>query len=231
MAITVSIVEDAAGVREGLARLLDSSPGFRCVACYPDAESALAGIPAQPPDVVLMDIDLPGLNGVECVRKLKALVPAIRVVMLTVYDDPERIFNALSAGAIGYLLKKRVPEELLAAVRDAHSGGSPMSSQISRKVVQFFQNVPATNPMESLSTRELEVLDLLAKGFLVKEIADRTGLGYGTVRTYIRRIYEKLQVHSRSQAMAKYLQPHPSGPSSSGLYTLQTRGSGVSFSQ
>jgi DNA-binding NarL/FixJ family response regulator len=195
------------GVREALVRLLDNAPGFRCLASYPSGEVALAQIPAQPPDVVLMDIDLPGMNGVECVRKLKSLLPAIRVVMLTVYEDPEKIFDALSAGAIGYLLKKRLTEDLLDAVQDAHAGGSPMSSQIARKVVQFFQKNPPSNDMDSLSTRELEVLDLLAKGFLVKEIADKTGLGYGTVRTYIRRIYEKLQVHSRSQAVAKYLQP------------------------
>ena len=213
MTITVSIVEDAAGVREGLVRLLESTPSFRCLAAYPSGETALAQIPANPPDVVLMDIDLPGMNGVECVRKLKVLLPSIRVVMLTVYEDPEQIFDALSAGAIGYLLKKRLPEGLLEAVRDACSGGAPMSSQIARKVVQFFEKIPPANEVDSLSTRELEVLDLLAKGFLVKEIADRTGLGYGTVRTYIRRIYEKLQVHSRSQAVAKYLQPRTSGSS------------------
>jgi len=210
MTITVSIVEDAQGVREGLVRLLDTAPGFRCVASYPNAEIALAEIPLQPPDVVLMDIDLPGMNGVECVRKLKALLPGIRVVMLTVYENPEKIFDALSAGAVGYLLKKRLTEDLLEAVQDAYSGGAPMSSQIARKVVQFFQKIPASSNVDSLSARELEVLDLLAKGFLVKEIADRTGLGYGTVRTYIRRIYEKLQVHSRSQAVAKYLQPRSS---------------------
>ena len=212
MTITVSIVEDAAGVREGLVRLLNSSPGFRCIASYPTGEAALAEIPAQPPDVVLMDLDLPGIKGVECVRKLKTLLPAIRVVMLTVYDNPEHIFDALSAGAIGYLIKKRLPGDLLQAVEDAHSGGAPMSSQIARKVVQFFQTIPASSGLETLSTRELEVLDLLAKGFLVKEIADQTSLGYGTVRTYIRRIYEKLQVHSRSQAVSKYLQPRSGGP-------------------
>ena len=205
-------MEDAAGVREGLVRLLNSSPGFRCIASYPTGEAALAEIPAQPPDVVLMDLDLPGIKGVECVRKLKTLLPAIRVVMLTVYDNPEHIFDALSAGAIGYLIKKRLPGDLLQAVEDAHSGGAPMSSQIARKVVQFFQTIPASSGLETLSTRELEVLDLLAKGFLVKEIADQTSLGYGTVRTYIRRIYEKLQVHSRSQAVSKYLQPRSGGP-------------------
>jgi DNA-binding NarL/FixJ family response regulator len=205
--ISVSVVEDDKGVGEGLGRLLNCSKDCRCLACYLTAEAALADIPKHPPDVVLMDIDLPVMNGIECVRKLNALAPSIRIVMLTVYEDPEEIFNALSAGAIGYLLKNRSPEDLLNAVRDAHSGGSPMSSQIARKVVQFFQNRGPAGEAESLSERELEVLDLLAKGFLVKEIADRTGLGYGTVRTYIRRVYEKLHVHSRTQAVAKYLQP------------------------
>jgi DNA-binding NarL/FixJ family response regulator len=214
MTITVSIVEDAEGVREGLVRLLNSSPGFSCIASYPNGETALAEIPTHPPDVVLMDLDLPGIKGVECVRRLKTLLPAIRVVMLTVYENPEHIFDALSAGAIGYLIKKRLPGDLLEAVKDAHSGGAPMSSQIARKVVQFFERIPASSGLETLSTRELEVLDLLAKGFLVKEIADQTSLGYGTVRTYIRRIYEKLQVHSRSQAVSKYLQPRGSGPGS-----------------
>jgi DNA-binding NarL/FixJ family response regulator len=210
MNISVSIVEDAQGVREALVRLLDNTTGFRCVSSYPNAETALAEIPARSPDVVLMDIDLPGMNGVECVRKLKVLMPSIRVVMLTVYENPEKIFDALSAGAVGYLLKKRLTEDLLEAVRDAYSGGAPMSSQIARKVVQFFEKIPPANEVDSLSARELEVLELLAKGFLVKEIADRSNLGYGTVRTYIRRIYEKLQVHSRSQAVAKYLQPRKS---------------------
>jgi len=210
MNISVSIVEDAQGVREALVRVLDNAPGFRCVSSYPNAETALAEIPARSPDVVLMDIDLPGMNGVECVRKLKVLMPSIRVVMLTVYENPEKIFDALSAGAVGYLLKKRLTEDLLEAVRDAYSGGAPMSSQIARKVVQFFEKIRPANEVDSLSARELEVLELLAKGFLVKEIADRSNLGYGTVRTYIRRIYEKLQVHSRSQAVAKYLQPRKS---------------------
>ena len=156
-----------------------------------------------------MDINLPGIDGIECVRKLKVLSPLIRIVMLTVYENPERIFKALSAGAIGYVLKHRPSAELLNAIRDAHDGGAPMSSDIARKVVQFFQtNVPADEAGE-LSAREREVLDFLANGFLVKEIADQLGLGFGTVRTYIRRIYEKMHVHSRSQAVAKYLQRPP----------------------
>lgn len=207
MPITVSIVEDSAGVREGLVRLLGQTREFRCLACYASGEAALREIPAAPPDVLLMDINLPGMDGVECVRKLHVLNPAIRIVMLTVYEKPDHIFNALTAGAIGYLLKQKPSADLLTAIRDAHQGGAPMSSQIARKVVQYFQSSVPTGEAGELSTRELEVLDLLARGHLIKEIADRLNLSFGTVRTYIRRIYEKLHVHSRAQAVAKYLPP------------------------
>ncbi len=207
--ITVSIVEDDSSLCKGLARLLGQTKDISCLTCYSNAEDALRGIPETPPEVVLMDISLPGMDGIECARKLKALCPLIRIVMLTVYENPERIFKALAAGAIGYVLKHRPSEELLNAIRDAHYGGAPMSSHIARKVVQFFQsNVPADEAGE-LSAREREVLELLANGYLVKEIADKLGLGFGTVRTYIRRIYEKMHVHSRSQAVAKYLQRSP----------------------
>jgi DNA-binding NarL/FixJ family response regulator len=207
MPITVSIVEDNAGVREGLVRLLQQTNEFRCLACYASGEVALREIPALVPNVVLMDINLPGIDGVECVRKLHLLNPDIRIVMLTVYEQPDHIFNALSAGAIGYLLKQKPSADLLNAIRDAHQGGAPMSSQIARKVVHFFQSGPAPSEANQLSSREVEVLDLLAKGHLIKEIADRLNIGFGTVRTYIRRIYEKLHVHSRAQAVAKYLPP------------------------
>jgi len=209
MPITVSIVEDDPSLCTVLLRLLGRTRDIRCLSCYSNAEDALREIPRFPPEVVLMDINLPGIDGIECVRKLKVLSPLIRIVMLTVYENPERIFKALSAGAIGYVLKHRPSAELLNAIRDAHDGGAPMSSDIARKVVQFFQtNVPADEAGE-LSAREREVLDFLANGFLVKEIADQLGLGFGTVRTYIRRIYEKMHVHSRSQAVAKYLQRPP----------------------
>jgi DNA-binding NarL/FixJ family response regulator len=207
MPITVSIVEDDPNLCEGLIRLLARTRDFRFLGSYSNGEYALQEIPKNPPEVALMDINLPGIDGIECVRKLKETNPQIRVVMLTVYENPERIFKALAAGAIGYLLKHRPSTELLAAIRDAHHGGAPMSSQIARKVVQFFQSSPPANDSEELSVREKEVLDLLAKGYLIKEIADNLGLSFDTVRTYIRRIYEKMHVHSRSQAVAKYLQP------------------------
>jgi DNA-binding NarL/FixJ family response regulator len=206
MAITVSIVEDDPNLSKGLLRLLGRTRDIQCLGCYPNAEDALQAIPRTPPEIVLMDINLPGRDGIECTRKLKELIPSIRIVMLTVYENPERIFKALTAGAIGYLIKYKLSGDLLNAIRDAHQGGAPMSSQIARKVVQFFQtNVSADEPGE-LSAREREVLELLARGYLIKEIADQLQLGFDTVRTYIRRIYEKIHVHSRSQAVAKYLQ-------------------------
>jgi len=156
-----------------------------------------------------MDINLPGMDGIECVRKLKELKPSLRIVMLTVYENPDRIFNALTAGAIGYVLKRRPAAELLNAIRDAHYGGAPMSSHIARKVVQFFQTNVPTDEAGELSDREREVLEFLAKGYLIKEIADQLELRFETVRTYVRRIYEKMHVHSRAQAVAKYLQPLP----------------------
>jgi len=207
VSIAVSIVEDDNGVRAGLVRLLEKTREFRVLADYPSAEAALREIPNARPDILLMDINLPAMNGVECVQKLHVLDPSLRVIMLTVYEDPERIFDALRAGAIGYLLKQQPSEKLLEAIRDAHRGGSPMSSQIARKVVQFFQPGRQTEATTQLSARETEVLKLLSKGHLIKEIADQLGISFVTVRTHIRRIYEKLHVHSRSQAVARMLQP------------------------
>ncbi|HVM50304.1 MAG TPA: response regulator transcription factor [Candidatus Acidoferrum sp.] len=210
MSLSVSIVEDDPGVRASLARLIDSSPGFRCLSQHPSAELALQELPKAKPEVVLMDINLSGLNGVECVRRLKPLLPQTQVIMLTVYQNTEHIFNALAAGATGYLLKQTPPGELLTAIREVHSGGSPMSSHIARKIVQSFQKpAPAARDTENLSPREAEILDLLAKGYLYKEIADKTGLTYATVHTHIRHIYEKLQVRSRAQAVAKHLGQTP----------------------
>lgn len=206
MPITVSIVEDSDQVRGTLARLINRAEGFACLSQHASAEAALEALPKERPNVVLMDINLPGINGVECVRKLKQIAPEIQVMMLTVYEDTENIFNALAAGATGYLLKRTSTPELLAAIRDVQRGGSPMTTHIARKVVQSFQRAPATQQAtEGLSPREQEVLDHLAQGFLYKEIADKLGVSYETVHTYIRRIYEKLQVRTRTEAVAKFL--------------------------
>jgi len=206
MSITVSIVEDNDQLRGTLARVIGRAEGFRCVSQYGTAEAALEDLPKEKPEVVLMDINLPGMNGVECVRQLKQLIPGMQVVMLTVYEDTENIFNALAAGAAGYLLKRTKSAELLEALREVHRGGSPMTTHIARKVTQSFQKAgPSSQPTENLSEREQEVLDCLSQGFLYKEIADKLGIGYETVHTYIRRIYEKLQVRTRTEAVAKFL--------------------------
>jgi len=206
MNISVSIVEDDAEVRATLARLINGSSGYRCVSQHASGEDALQEIPKIKPHVVLMDINLPGFNGVECVRRLKPLLPQTQIIMLTVYQNTENIFNALAAGATGYLLKQTPPAELLAAIQNVYAGGSPMSSHIARKIVQSFQQVPASSVgAESLSPREAQVLDLLAKGYLYKEIADTMEVTYATVHTHIRHIYEKLHVHSRTEAVAKHL--------------------------
>ena len=206
MTIDVSIVEDDRAVRESLKRLINSSPGYRCVSDHPSGEDALARIPDVKPAVVLMDINLVELNGVECVRRLKPIVPDAQVIMLTVYQNTEHIFNALAAGATGYLLKQTPPSELLAAIREVHEGGSPMSSHIARKIVQSFQHSsPPGREGDGLSPREAQVLDLLAKGYLYKEIADSMKVSYATVHTHIRHIYEKLHVRSRTEAVAKHL--------------------------
>jgi DNA-binding NarL/FixJ family response regulator len=206
MAVTVSIVEDNEQLRGTLARVIGRAEGFRCLSQFADAESALEGLPKEPPEVVLMDINLPGMNGVECVRRLKQTAPQILVLMLTVYEDTENIFNALAAGAAGYLLKRTKSSELLEAIREVHRGGSPMTTHIARKVTQSFQRAGRSpQPTENLSEREQEVLDCLSQGFLYKEIAEKLGISYETVHTYIRRIYEKLQVRTRTEAVAKFL--------------------------
>jgi len=206
MSISVSIVEDDAQVRASLGRLIDGSPGYRCVSQHPSAEDALQEIPKIKPDVTLMDINLPGINGVECVRRLKPKLPGTQIIMLTVYQNTEHIFNALAAGATGYLLKQTPPDELLAAIRNVYEGGSPMSSHIARKIVQSFQRPGSpARAEENLSPREAQVLDLLAKGYLYKEIAETMKVTYATVHTHIRHIYEKLHVRSRTEAVAKHL--------------------------
>mgnify|MGYP001553200322 CR=1 FL=1 len=204
--IAVAIVEDDVPAREILAGWIRETEGFQLVGEYADAETAIARLPHEKPSVVLFDINLPGMNGIECVRKLKPRLPETQFVMVTVYEDANHIFNALSAGPSGYLLKQMRRHELLAALRDVHAGGSPMSSQIARKVVQSFRRNENTADGETteLSPREREVLELLARGYLYKEIAEMLKISVQTVNTYIRRIYEKLHVRSRAQAVAKY---------------------------
>lgn len=206
MPITVCIVEDNEQLRGTLARVIGRAEGFQCLSHYVSAEDALKALPEVRPEVVLMDINLPGMNGVECVRQLKQLLPQTQVMMLTVYEDTENIFNALAAGASGYMLKRTPRDELLNAIREVHRGGSPMTTHIARKVVQSFQKAPpAPDATENLSPREAEVLDLLSQGLIYKEISDKLGISYETVHTYIRRIYEKLQVRTRTEAVAKFL--------------------------
>ncbi len=204
MPVTVAIVEDDSRIQKSLRLMLTTDPGVLCVGVFGTAESAIASIPPLNPDVVFMDVHLPDHSGIEVVRFLAATPRPPQIVMLTSYDDSEAIFNSLSAGASGYLLKPIRTSELLAAVRDVHSGGAPMTGAIARKVVQAFarpvvQPAPAT---EDLSPREQEILALLSEGFLYKEIADRLNVAYATVRTHIERIYQKLHVRSRAQAVA-----------------------------
>ena len=206
MPIRVAIVEDDEGIRASLVNMLSRSSDCRPVCSYPDAEGALAELPAHKPDVVLMDINLPRLDGFECVRRLKEALPTTQFVMLTVYGDSDRLFRSLMAGASGYLLKRAPSAGLLAAIREVHAGGSPMTPQVARRVVQHFRKFPEpSSDLEKLTPREKEILGQLAQGFLYKEIGDNLGISMDTVRTYIRKIYDKLQVHSRTAAMIKYL--------------------------
>jgi DNA-binding NarL/FixJ family response regulator len=206
MTITVSIVDDDAGLRDSISQFLRTARGYKCLSTYKSAEEALAKIPAELPDVVLMDINMSGMDGIECTRKLKETVPQTQILMLTVYEDTERIFNALAAGASGYLLKRAAPPKLLEAIREVHGGGSPMSGPIARKVVQSFrQGTPPAQESDMLSERERQVLECLAKGYAYKQISDELGVSMDTTRTYIRRIYEKLHVHTRTDAVVRYL--------------------------
>ena len=204
--ISVSIVDDEKELRQSITTFVNGSPGFHCLSTYSSAEAALKGLPADKPDVVLMDINLGGMNGIECVERLKAQVPTMQILMLTVYEDTDQIFRALEAGATGYLLKRSSPTTLLEAIREVHAGGSPMSSSIARKVVASFQKAKLVSEKEiHLSPREEMVLDCLAKGLTYKQIADQLSISIDTIRTYLRRVYEKLHVQSRTEAVAKYL--------------------------
>ena len=208
--INVAIVEDDAKLRETLKRYLTAQPGFRCASAYPNAELALSGLPHVQPDVVLMDINLPGMNGIDCVSKLRATIPALKIIMLTVFEEDDQVFKALSAGAFGYLVKSSRPAKIIEAIREVHAGGSPMSGNIARKVVQSFQTQAAAQKAarletDALSPREVEVLQALSKGQTYKQIAANLGISLGTVRTYIQRINEKLHVHSHAEAVVKFV--------------------------
>lgn len=204
--IAICLVEDDAAVRRLMSRWIAREPDLRVVGQYADAEEAIAGMPADQPDVALVDINLGRLTGIDCVRQLKPQLPRTQFAMVTVYEDADKIFQALAVGATGYLLKQTPRDALIAAIRELWAGGSPMSTNIARKVVQSFQPVRA-EPVESeLSSREQQVLDGLVRGLLYKEIAESLGISMGTLHTYIRRIYEKLHVHSRAQAVAKTMQ-------------------------
>ena len=206
MPIKVCIVEDDAELREAIGGYIAGAKGFEYLGAFPTGEAALEAIPALKPGVVLMDINLPGINGIQCVKRLKEVMPKLLVMMLTVYENSDRIFEALSSGASGYLLKSTPPEKLLEAIVDMTNGGSPMSSNIARKVVQAFLPRSSSAPLiEQLSPREQQVLDWLAEGLSYKQIAAEMNLSMGTIRTYIRSMYEKLHVNSRTEAVVKYL--------------------------
>jgi DNA-binding NarL/FixJ family response regulator len=204
--ISVCVVEDNPALGATVASYVEESPGFQCLGVFPSAEDALEGIPRLKPNVVLMDINLPRMSGIQCVECLKKIEPSLQIVMLTVYEDSEQVFHALAAGACGYLVKNTPPEKVLEAIQEVHNGGSPMSSHIARKVVQTFRRAePAHTGIELLAPREQQVVELLAKGLPYKQIAAEMNIGVGTIYTYIRRIYEKLHVNSRTEAVVKYL--------------------------
>lgn len=204
--IQVAIVEDSRGIREGWNKLLNAAPGFQCLAVCATGEEALKKLPAIHPQVVLMDINLPGISGVECTRRLKSDLPETQILMVTVHNDNDRIFQALQAGASGYMLKRTTPQELLEAIREVHGGGAPMTGEIARKVVQtFHQPSTASGQANSLTARELEILGLVSQGMANKEIADRLAISFDTVRHHLRHIYEKLHVRCRTEAASVYL--------------------------
>lgn len=205
----IAIVEDNKVIRESLAAYVHMDPGLRCVCTCASAEEALEQLPRQRPDVVLMDIQLPNQSGIECTTRLKQLLPEARIIIVTVYGNPDLIFKALRAGACGYLLKRCTPEELITAVREVQQGGAPMSREIARQVITYFQGLAkppdnASSEVENLSPREREILDLLTQGFSDKEIADRIGVKHGTVRWHLQHVYEKLHVRSRTEAALKF---------------------------
>jgi DNA-binding NarL/FixJ family response regulator len=213
MAIKVYIVEDDPKLRETMRGFINLNPGFECPQVFSSGEEVLKAALDPRPDVVLMDINLPGMTGIQCVNRLKHQMPEIQIMMLTVYENSNRIFEALAAGASGFLVKNTPPEKLLDAIRDVANGGGPMSSHIARKVIQSFQPASSKTPIiESLTPREREILDLLSRGFAYKNMAAELGLSMGTIQTHISRIYKKLHVNCRTDAVVKYLDATGSSP-------------------
>jgi DNA-binding NarL/FixJ family response regulator len=203
--IKIAIVEDNDGIRESLDILISGSPGFICIAVFKNSEEAIQKIPSSEVDVVLMDINLPNMSGIECTKILKEINPKLQIIMQTVYEDSEMIFESLKAGASGYLLKRTPPAKLLEAIEEVYKGGSPMSSQIARMVVESFQvKLKGENNLPLLTGREEEIILHLSKGYRYKEIAEKLFISIDTVRSHIRNIYEKLQVRSRTEAVLKY---------------------------
>ncbi|MBT5706826.1 MAG: response regulator transcription factor [Verrucomicrobia bacterium] len=205
--IRVCLVEDDSRVRDGLTMLIDGSPGYRVINGYPRGELALKSLPEDRADVVLMDIKMPGINGIECVRQLKRLLPDVNIIMLTTYEDEDLLFESLRAGAVSYLLKRTPPAKILEAIADVHHGYSSLTGKMARLLVQFFQNSkPEADGIEKLSEREREILDRVAKGLRNKEIGVALSVSENTIRSHLRNIYEKLQVASRAEAVAKYME-------------------------
>jgi DNA-binding NarL/FixJ family response regulator len=203
--IRVSIVEDISDIREALCTLIEQTTGFSLLSAHVGGEEAVTNLIRLQPDIVIMDINLPGMTGIECVRQVRNAVPHIQFMMFTVYDNDEQIFSALAAGATGYLLKKAPAHKIIEALRELYDGGSPMSASIARRVIGTFQKKPpaSSSPDLGLTSREQEILDLLAKGLLYKEISDQLGTTTGTVKQQIHKIYEKLQVQNRTEAINK----------------------------
>lgn len=207
MSIKVAIVEDSRTIRESLRRIIDDTPGLRCECAVSSGEEALATMPHCRPDVILMDIHLPNISGIECTARLKETLPETDVIMLTVYEDNDKIFRALQAGACGYLLKRTPPEQLIQAIKDVKQGGAPMTSEVARRLVETFQRTTANPPQEQveLSRREREILELVSRGYGNKEIGEQLSVSLETVRHHLKRVYEKFHVHSRSEAVVKFL--------------------------
>jgi len=207
MSIKVAIVEDSRTIRESLRRIIDDTPGLRCECAVSSGEEALVTMPRCRPDVILMDIHLPNISGIECTARLKETLPDADVIMLTVYEDNDKIFRALQAGACGYLLKRTPPEQLIQAIKDVKQGGAPMTSEVARRLVETFQRTTANPPQEhvELSRREREILELVSRGYGNKEIGEQLSVGLETVRHHLKRVYEKFHVHSRSEAVVKFL--------------------------